>query len=491
MAAAWVFCMAGWFFAYLTPDNYESKATVLFDANSDLGELLESLTVKTDVLSRVETIRTALLGRPQLEKVIRSTELIKRAGTPEEMERLIAALQANTSIVSERQRGANVYSINYRDPQPDVAFEVVTALVESFVDQALGANREESQRAQAFLRQEIGQLEAELTAAESRLADFKRENVGRMPGAQGDYFERLEGELAAREVTQNELRQASSRREALREQLAGERPTSDLNGEPSDLDLRIMENQRRLEELQLRFTDLHPDVVAVQETLAQLQVQKGRELERTEGDGGLTVASDNPVFQNIQIELSKVNADIASLEEKERSQEKRIGELRELVDVLPKIEAELSRLDRDYTVKRAQYQSLIQRLEMAELSESVDQSGNTSFEVIDPPARPEKPAPPSRPTLMGIALVLGLMVGAGIAVGANQLYPVFAEPRMIREIIGLPVLGVVQAVDSDQRNRRRRRQMLAFGGAIAGLFVIFLVLAWHHDSWSGQLQAAI
>ena len=63
-----------------------------------------------------------------------------------------------------------------------------------------------------------------LAEAESRLAEFKKGNIGLVPGAQGDYFSRLQGETDAAQRVEAQLRVASQRRAELGRQLSGERP---------------------------------------------------------------------------------------------------------------------------------------------------------------------------------------------------------------------------------------------------------------------------
>jgi polysaccharide chain length determinant protein (PEP-CTERM system associated) len=473
VVAAWFVCLIGWTVVYMIPDNYESEATVLFDTTSDLRKLLDNLTVSSDFLSQVETVQTALLGRQQLEKVAKETDLYLRASNQQEMENLIAQLRTNISISSDQQRRANTYKIGYRDPEPQIAFEVVNSLLNSMVEQSLGANREGTQRAQEFLRSQVEELEKQLTESELRLADFKRKNVGRMPGEGGDYFARLSGEMAALEDTRTKLRQANRRKDTLQSQLAGNGSANDTAAQPSELDLRIAENQRKLEALQLRFTSQHPDVVSLEATLAQLEEQKKRQLAALKGMDMSSAASTNPVLQNIQIELAKVNVEIASLAEQEQTHQRKISELRELVDVLPQIEADLARLNRDYDVNQAQYSALLQRLEVAELSESAGQSGDLKIQVINPPMVPIRPAAPNRPFLISVVLLLGLGVGGGVAFLGNQLKPVFTSPNILREATGFPILGTVQVMLTREVKRRRRGQFGVFGGAIAVLCIVF------------------
>ncbi len=467
MIVTWVVCVIGWFAVYAYPDSYESRAKVYVDTNSALRPLLEQMTVDTDVLSRVELVTTAMLGRPQLEKVARETDLHLRAATAEDMDDLVFGMRQRIEILNDSRQEPNLYEITYLDPDPDMAQNVVSTLLNIFVEDSLGENRTDTQQAQEFLRLQLQSLGEELSTAEQSLADFKREHVGRMPGESGDYFGRLQSEMEALEDTRSLLRIATRRQTALRQQLAGESPSIDPTNSPqSELDQRIADNESRLQELQLRFTDLHPDVIAVKETLQQLKDQKQAELDALMGAGGAGIASDNPVFQNIQIELTNVSVEIATLREQEATHNRKIDQLRELIDVLPQVEAELARLTRDYDVKQTQYQNLLQRLEVAELSESAEQSEDVKFRIIDPPLLPDTPAAPNRPLIIALVLLSGLAAGGAVAFLLNRMKPVFSSAKVLRDAIGLPVLGAVQIMRTKERRQWRKAQLVSFCGAL-------------------------
>ena len=433
-----------------------------------------------------------LLGRQQLEKVARETDLYLRATTDLEADELIRGLRSRITIASDR-RQANVYQIRYSDSEPAMARAVVNTLLNNFIDDTLGANREGTRNAQEFLRNEINSLETELTSAEQELANFKRANVGKMPGKEGDYFARLQTEMEDLETTRSQLRQANRRRDTLRQQLTGGEQASTLNGttSQSEIDERITENERSLENLQLRFTDLHPDVIAIQEALEQLREQKQEQMDQLLETDGVGIVSDNPVIQNIQIELANVNVGISSLLEMESTHVSKIDEFREMVDVLPQIEAELARLNRDYDVKLAQYRSLLQRLEVADLSQAAELSENIKFQIIDPPRLPTDPAAPGRPIMLVLVLLLGLGAGAGVAVIGNQLKPVFADSKLLRKTIGLPVLGTILILDTKEERLRKRSQIGAFGSALALLCALVIVVIWFHEPGSNLVRAIV
>jgi hypothetical protein len=87
-----------------------------------------------------------------------------------------------------------------------------------------------------------------------------------------------------------------------------------------------------------------------------------------------------------------------------------------------------------------------------------------------------------------MALLL-LAFGAALAAGgfasflASQIWPVFFDVRSIGEVTGLPVLGAVSMIVSDNQRRRERRGLIAFlsgvfalvGSYGAGLAVLFLL----------------
>jgi uncharacterized protein involved in exopolysaccharide biosynthesis len=71
------------------------------------------------------------------------------------------------------------------------------------------------------------------------------------------------------------------------------------------------------------------------------------------------------------------------------------------VDIAPQLEAELAGLNRDHTVLRNQYESLLQRREL--LSFDIDrkrQGRQLEFRIIEPPYAPEFPVKPERFRLM-------------------------------------------------------------------------------------------
>lgn len=491
MAAAWAVCVLGWLAVLSLPDMYEASARVYVDTKTALRPLLQGLAIESDVDSQLNQVRQAMLGRPQLERVARETDLDVQATTLEARAALIDKLRERISIqggAMSRDTSGGLFVISYQDPNREKSLQVVDKLLNTFVEDTIGGKREGSETAQKFLREQIAEYERRLSEAETRLADFKKKNVGLMPGEQGgDYFSRLQNEMEAVKKAQAALGVATSRREELQRQLRGETPyaasgSSNAAGARGgsgggDTSTRIQETQARLEDLLLRYTDKHPDVVALRETLEQLKQRQEAEIAALRrGDPGAAAAgaATNPVYQSIQLSLNQAEVEIAALRGQINDGHRKVAQLRELVDTVPEVEAEFARLNRDYDVTRAQYTALVDRLEKARLSEQAEETGVVRFDVIDPPAAGYQPAAPNRPRLIAMVLFAGLAVGGGLAYLLHQLRPVFNNVRLLNEITGVPVLGAVSMTWLDKRKMESRMRRLAFSGAAALLMVAFV-----------------
>jgi polysaccharide chain length determinant protein (PEP-CTERM system associated) len=493
MIVAWVICLIGWLAVFMLPDMYQATARVYVDTRTALQPLLEGLAVRSDVDSQLKMMRQAMLGGPHLERVARETDLDLRAKTPEQRAQLIDTLRSRITIQGGNPTGnpnesGGLYVISYQDPSHAKSVEVVDKLLNSFVEDTLGSKREGAESAQRFLREQIQDYERRLSEAEQRLAEFKKRNVGMMPGEHGDYFSRLQAEMDAVKKAQADLQVALSRREELQRQLRGETPF--VAGAPgvggaagssaTGTAGQIKETQARLDDMLLRYTDRHPDVIAMKETLQQLRQRHEEELRALQrGDSSVaatTGAAANPVYQSIQLALNQAEVEIAALRGTITDGQRKVAQLRQLVDTVPEVEAEFARLNRDYDVTKAQYNALVDRFEKARLTDQADETGIVKFQIIDPPSAPFSPVAPKRPLLLAGVLILGLAAGGGVAFFLHLLKPVFNNVRSLNEITGFPVLGAVSMTWLDKRQQQERVRKLAFCGAGLALVLVFGVV---------------
>jgi len=482
LLAAWGICMAAWLAVMALPDQYRASARVFVDTRTALDRYVKDLAIQQDVNAQINFVRQALLSRPQLEKVIRETDLDLRAKTAHARVSLVEALQKQIKITAtDAGTGGLVFTLTYEDRDRQTSLRVVEMLMNTFVEEVLGGKRTGSEVGQKFLQEQIEEYEQRLREAEERLADFKRRNVGLMPGAQGDYFTRLQGELQNIERTKGELNIALTSRDELDRQLRGEASALGNRASPvaaatmTETQTRIQEAQTRLDNLLLQYTEKHPDVVALRQTITQLEERRREELAALKGTNTLPAgAASNPVVQSIQLALNKSDVEIAALRARITEGQRKVAELQKLVDTAPEVEAEFTRLNRDYDGMRERYAAFVDRAERAKIGDQAEETEAVRFEVLDPPAAKFEPVAPNRPLLLGGALVFGLLAGGTLAFVLHQLRPVFTSSRMLNEITSLPVYGVVSETWRDKHHRRRRREFLRFAAAAAMLIVVFV-----------------
>jgi hypothetical protein len=189
------------------------------------------------------------------------------------------------------------------------------------------------------------------------------------------------------------------------------------------------------------------------------------------------------VYQNIQLSLNQVEVEIAASKAALQDHQEKVTEQRRFADTMPQVEAEYARLTRDYTVTKAQYTALAERLEKARVGEDAEETGSVRFEVVDPPSSPFKPVAPKRLLLIAGVFVGGIVVGIGIAYLLNLLRPVFYNIRTLAENTGVTVLGAVSLTHSDVETKAMRSALIRYAMVVAVLFVVFLATAyvgWRH-----------
>lgn len=492
--AAWLVCVAGWVYVLKMPDVYSARASLYLRSRTELTPLLQGVGAQQDVGAQLAFIETSLASQPQLEKIADRLGLIKPGMTPQERQGLAAHLRSRYSFDYSGTGGRGsldgVFKIGYYDENPDVALNAVDALLQLLSESFAGEARLGVESAQSFLNDQIAEYEQRLREKESRMASFKRENIGMMPGESGDYFTRLQREISSLNELRSQLTVQQSLRDELNRQLStassiGSNSTAEPAGMLANTETtrRLDEANRRLDELLLRYTERHPDVTAARETIAQLEVRRKAELAALAEAGGQlgTVQSSNPVIQQLQMQLNDAEAKLVASRALVADAERRVAQLQALLGRVTEVETEFAQLSRDYDVTNSQYQELIRRREQANVGGQAQESGSVRFDVLEPPRVSFQPVGPDRLRFYAMVLIAGLMASVGVAFGLSKLRPVFNNAKSLASATGLPVLGQVGLAWLERHRSELRRGYFAVGTALAFLLVTFGVVVVFSD----------
>jgi polysaccharide chain length determinant protein (PEP-CTERM system associated) len=409
---------------------------------------MSGLAIEPNMDQQIMILSRTLISRPNVEKLVRMADLDLNISNRATMEALIDDLMKTLSIKSASRD--NLYTLAYTDPQPDRAKRVVQSLVSIFVESSLGSKRKDSDSAKKFIDDQILVYQTKLEEAENRLKEFKLKHIATQAGEGKDYFGRMSEVTADLERAKLELREVENSRDALKREITGEDPvlladTPDAASIP-EIDGRIDAQKRNLDSLLQRFTDRHPDVVGARRMISELEEQKRQEVASRKklGVSSSNMANTNPVYQQLKVSLAENEASVASLRTRVAEYQNRYNQLKDAMKMIPQIEAELVQLNRDYDVHRKNYESLVTRRESASISGEMDAStAAVDFRLIDPPRVGSKPVYPNRLLLLPMTLLLALGAGFFSPFAASQFRPVFFDARALREMAGLPLLGVV------------------------------------------------
>ena len=500
LLVSWIVAVVGVVIVWRIPDQYEAAARIYVDTDSILKPLMSGLAVQPNVEQQINMLSRTLLSRPNIEKMIRMADLDLKSGGKGDQEKLIEKVTKGMEI--RTAGGVNLYSMAYRDTEQDKAKRVIQSMVSIFVESGLGASRKDTDSAKTFLSEQIKSFEAKLEESEARMKEFRLRNLDRQ-GADGKDVATRMGEIYTQlEAARLQLREAEKARDAAKRQLAearGQAPSSALpnllagRAEPGanapavstpEIDSRIDTQKRNLDGLLQRYTDQHPDVVSARRLITDLEEQKRKEVlelqrraaaQPVPAPGTLGGATDSLAVQELNRMIATAEVQVASIQARVDEYSSRYAAIKDSVKSAPQIEAEAAQLNRDYAITKKNYEDLVARRQSAVMSGELDvASGVAEFRLIDPPRVAPKPVSPNRFILVPLVLVLALASGLFLAFAGSQLRPTFTTADDLRQRTGLPLLGVVTLLVTDQDRHRDRLGLLRFVGASGGLVGLFV-----------------
>ncbi len=487
MAVSWVIAMAGAFTVFTMPDRYEATARIYVDTDSLLGPLLRGLAIESDPRKQIQVMQDTLLSKPNLRKVARATDMDLHANTPEQLEEIVARIADNATLKSE---GSGLFRVSYTSSNPELAQKVVQALLTIFIESNLGQNRSEMESAQSFIEQQIALYEQKLSEAEHKLAKFRAKNADVL--GPSNYSQRIQSMREQIEQAAYAHDDAVGKRDQLRAKLAQTprlvtmetAPQIVIGGQGAMTTLeRIRMVQAQLDDLLLRYTESHPDVVAARRQLDRLikqfnREQSGESINGLPGNLANTSKLPNPIYEEIQIRLLDAEAEVDQTERRLAQLEKEYDRLQQYAAIAPAVDAEMADLTRDYEVIKRNYEELLSRREAARISQAVDADAESTvkFRIIEPPEVPLKPSAPNRPLFLGMVLLVAIGGGAGAAFARTQIEETYYDPEQLERTFQMPVLGTVTQVLSVQEGAKKAAKTLGFLVATGCFFAFFAAL---------------
>ncbi|MBL1264961.1 XrtA system polysaccharide chain length determinant [Candidatus Methylomicrobium oryzae] len=485
LITAWIICSGGWMFISAMPNKFSSEAKVHVETRTMLLPLLRGMTIQTDTAALLRIMQKLMFTQNNLEEIIKLSELDKYSGKANRLE-LIDKLKKDIKIEGGRD---DIFTITYEATSGTLAKNVVQAVLTVFSDQTHKSTLSGTDSAKRFINDQIHEYEIRLRNAEKAKENFKRANLGLLPGEGGGQIADVQKEKALLEEAKLQLIEAKSRYQATTEQLADlqasggedEWAISDVSENPTEEDARIEDLASRKKELLIRFTENHPEIISINKVIKHLKKTK----ETTEKENVNTEEDifnkpnviANPYIQSIKIAQNEANAQVASSQARVDELQARLLKIENELQNRLRVETDLQNLNRDYEAIKSKYNLLIESREQAVMSEKVDdQAEALKFKIADAPNVPLTPSSPKRGLLYSIVFLAGPLLGTGLAILMYFLRPSLVSTSQLKQLTGLPILGSVSLKSNSAQTKLNKKQFIRFYGSLLGLLLIYSAL---------------
>jgi polysaccharide chain length determinant protein (PEP-CTERM system associated) len=447
-----LFSAAGTVFVLLLPDHYKASTTILVDPQK-VPEKYVSPTVSSDPAQRLTTITQQVLSSTRLQQIIDEMNLYPELRGKMSREEIIDTMRKYITITVKQgsSSGLSAFTIEYEGTKADQVARVANALAASFIDWNEKSREQQSIDTTDFLNNQLATAKGSLEEQEKKLSAFKLRHLGEMP-------EQAPSNLQALSQLQTQFQanaDALNRLDVERTLLTHGADTTSDSVKPALTTRAQLEQQQRtlqaqLLELQRRYTDAYPAVVDTASRLQRITEQ----LQALPPDPPVVTAHDNT---SASLRLEILDKESKRLNEEQKRITAQINSYRSKVDAVPLREQEMAQLNRDYTVSKDHYQSLLDKTFSAKMAADLEQKQvGEHFTVLDAAVVPEKPFKPERRLLLPIVLLSAITLSISLAYAKDVISD---RPRVERDLRNLlpanvPVLATIPML-TDRADRRR------------------------------------
>lgn len=449
---------------YVTPKSYTSRAVLYADQSNILQPLLRGQAEVTQ-LDRINEARELIQTRSFLELVAIDTGLLSDTDADQKRNAVISSLRKQVKL---RVSNRNFLELTYTSRDPDQSFQVLSTVLNRFVERTVSKKRSESQGAYEFIDSQVKSYQRQLEEAEQRLKEFKSSN---QDGSEANVARRIETLRSDIENLKLEILQTESEVRLTRSQLAREEPVRQVVVDPgkSSTERRLASLYQELDSLLLRYQEKHPDVISVKDQIRDLQRQLASEGDE-DREGVVTEVLENPLYESLKLQLAEATTRLAVQKNRLTSLERLLEEAFARAERVAANQAQLAELTRDYDVTRGVYEDMLQRREKARLSMTLDIQGEgVSYKIQEPASYPTH--------WDGLQLyqvgLAGPFLGSATVLGLLVLLVMFDQrirsPRALHLALpeSIPVLAAIPHYSSSWRERFLRRDVLLLGVVLA------------------------
>jgi polysaccharide chain length determinant protein (PEP-CTERM system associated) len=474
--------------SWMLPASYRSETTILIE-QPKVPEQYVVPNVGSDLQYRVQTLSQQILSRTRLQHIIDDFHLYPgaraRVGPDDLIEQMRKDINVELIQSPSRPRELTAFKISYSGPSGQLVQQVTSRLASLFIEENLRARQQQSEQTTDFLQNQLQEARARLEQQEARLKQFKMQHVGQLPSELQTNIQILSGIDARLQQTNEGLNRAEQQKLYLNSLLSQYRDSGGPTPDPLDVNAELARLKAQLADLQPRYTDSHPSVIQLRQQIAQ-----GEKLKKEmENDSQASASEDEAPptprgAAEIESQLKATEYDIQNRKKQIAALEMRSQSYQARLSTTPLREQQLADLSRDYDQTRANYQSLLVKMNQSALATDLEKTQQgEQFAVLDPPSLPNSPESPKRVLFSLGGALLGLALGVGGAVLREMLDDRIHVETEIDDLAKLPILISIPALVTPGDVRRGRWRVLgeaACATIILGVVAASTLAAYYH-----------
>jgi uncharacterized protein involved in exopolysaccharide biosynthesis len=383
--------------------------------------------------------------------------------------------------------------------------QVADRLANMIVQENLEERTNMADSTSQFLQAQLEDSRRRLAEYENKLAEFRLRNVGRLPSQTQSNLQLLQMTQTQIQANNDAAVRERDRIAALEKAIAeagatldvplGEIAVSAEGAAPAvttegraGLAQQLRAQRAKVEDLQRRLKEDHPDLAHEKRVLASLesQVTMDAVMNAAAASGGapatrgVTTADRIAGFQKELDQLQKKQEQRKLDDERLRAQ---LANYSARVEAAPKLETDLADMMRDYSTIQNQYNSLLAKSEESKIAANLERRQiGEQFRVIEPARLPIRPSFPNRARLNLFGLMGGVAFGLLIVALLEYRDTRFKTDDDVVISLALPVLAVIPAMITTSERKRARRRHIVLGVCtsvgVVGAAVALIAWRW-------------
>ena len=445
--------------SFLLPPTYEAKSSLLVKfgreyiyrpevgerGSSDMGPLIP--------LNQEEVINSEiqiLTSRDLIEKVIQTIkveniypDLVKNPSkviTPTEA----AIIRFEKKLFVEGVKKSSVIEISFQHRDPRVAAKAVNLLVDFLKEKHLQVY---SDPKSSFLEEQLAAYDKRLKDSQNELEAFKQKYRVFSLEEQRTLLLRQRTELdTSFKTSQNQIRELQNKLWSLKTQMRAVSKDVPLYTETERYKI-IDDAKAQLLSLQLKEQELlqkyNEDTAMVINVRKEKKIVQDFIKKQEEDLKGKVRTGQNIVYQDVEREMIKTQADLSSQEGKSATLREQIVQLDREMQTLDLRENDLQNLKRELAANEKNYKTYLEKVEEALISDNLNRQKMANISVIQAATVPAKPIKPKKALNIALGIILGAVSGLGLAFFSEYTSEGLSTPEGVEGHLGLPVLGTV------------------------------------------------